>query len=146
MRTIFQPPPDAFKRVAALLVTMSLYPFIIGRRENSKGLFVEVLQGDSLRYFGICSLIDALMPYFAPFQQQNNAMEWVQMDQWPGFAQEETRNELTYLLYCYSKSGILEFKDRELTYQALPLYQAILSTSLTLKCAYSLGNGTVDSA
>jgi hypothetical protein len=130
------PNPDAYKRVAALLVTMSLHPFINGRRENAQGLFIEVLHGDWLRYFGIASLVDSLGAYFNPFEQQNDKGQWVQLDQWPGFAQADIRSELILLLYSYSKSNILEFENRQLAYHPLQVFQAILSVSLTLKAIY----------
>jgi hypothetical protein len=132
----FPPAPDAYKRVATLLVVMSLHPFINGRRKNREGCFVEVLQGEQLRYFGLITLVDSIGTFFDSIEQQNDAGMWVRMNNWPGLPTGGIRDELIHLLYSYSKSDVVIFKDEEFQYDPLRLYQAILSASLIFKSVY----------
>jgi hypothetical protein len=132
----FLPQPDAYKRVAALLVMMCLHPFIIGRKRNADGMFVEVLQGELLRYFGIINAVDSIGALFDPLEQLNDQGQWVQMDKWPGFPSYDARADLIQLLYSYSGSGVLQLKELHVEYNTLLLYQTILSTSLILKQGY----------
>jgi hypothetical protein len=62
----FPAQPDAYKRVAALLLMMSLHPFIIGRKKDGDGQFNEVLHGHLLRFFGIITAVDSIGAFFYP--------------------------------------------------------------------------------
>lgn len=128
-------PPDAFKRVAAMLVMMGVNPFIIGRVQNQNGLYVTVLQGDDLRDFAIRFAIDSLPLLFNPLDQQKSSGEWVEM-KWPGFFSSELRDEFIKLIRSISKSDIIEWRARVITYNQVRLSRAVLSVSLTLKSVY----------
>ena len=133
-------PPDAFKRVAAMLVMMALHPFITGRAsDKEKGLYVRVLQGDDLRPFAIRFVVDSLPIIFSLLDQQVTIGEksiWLRLDKWRGFPNEEIRDELISLLYSISKSDVIMWEGSELRYHQDRLARGILAVSLTLKATY----------
>lgn len=128
---------DAYKRVATLLVTMSLSPFVVGEHsfcDANQQWFTEKLQGDRLRVFGIAFLVDSLSAYFAPFEQQKTATEWVRMNKFPGF-RLETRNELIALLFSFSRSYGIGLTGG---FDTVALAQSTLGISLILKAIYPI--------
>jgi hypothetical protein len=132
----FPTPPDAFKRVAALLVTMALHPFITGRAGNKDGMYVNVLQGDDLRPFAIRFIVDSLPIIFRNLDQKDDKGEWITLNQWPGFGCVELRDEFIKLLLSISRSDVFEWKEGVITYNQPRLARGMLAVSLTLKAVY----------
>jgi hypothetical protein len=134
--------PDAYKRVATLLVTMALHPFIIGRRKDGDGVYTEIIHGQVLRNYGIIMGVDSIGQFLYPFEQWNTAENgWVQLNNWPGFPSEEAKNELANLISTYAHSGLVTFdkaNEKMLLYDQRKLYQAVLSVSLIVKQRYSV--------
>ena len=133
-------PPDAFKRIAALLVMMALHPFIIGRAtDKEKGLYVRVLQGDELRPFAIRFVVDSLPFIFSVLDQQvikDGNPVWFTLNKWQGFPCDEIRDEFIRLLYSISKSDVFMWEGPVIKYHQDRLGRGILAVSLTLKAVY----------
>lgn len=132
-------PPDAFKRIAALLVMMALHPFIIGRAADKKGLYERVLQGDDLRPFAIQFVVDSLPMIFSLLDQsveKNGAIGWVNLNKWRGFPSREIEVEFIKLLYSISKSDVFVWEGTVIRYHQDRLGRGILAVSLTLKAIY----------
>ncbi|MGA2684078.1 MAG: hypothetical protein ABSF51_03400 [Verrucomicrobiota bacterium] len=135
----FPTSPDAFKRVAALLVMMALHPFVIGRAADPKGMYVRVLQGDDLRPFAIRFVVDSLPLIFGLLDQnvtKDGIDTWVTLNKWKGFRSNDLRDEFIKLLYSISKSDVIVWEGPVLKYRQDRLSRGILAVSLTLKAAY----------
>ncbi len=127
--------PDAFKRVATLLVLMCAYPFIIGRVEDSDGVYQKVLHGPDLRVFSVRFAIDSLPVLFYPLDQENENGEWVRID-WKGFVSAEVETEFAAILLDIARSGIAQIVDRRFVYSQDQLARAIVNASVLLKSNY----------
>ncbi|MBI1840616.1 MAG: hypothetical protein HYR88_07150 [Verrucomicrobia bacterium] len=137
--------PNAYKRIAALLVIMARHPcFVVRTRDSQTSLFDRVTHGEEAVFFGIRILLDGIGIIFRCFDQQvrirtTNGEEdkWVRLDKWPGWTTSEYRNELVAVLSSYRKPAVL-VQEPALHYEFdyLEVGGQIVVVSLLLRGAY----------
>lgn len=133
----FPASPNAFKRVAALLVSLSVHPLLVVlQRNGDDGVFSNLVYGDPVKPFAVEFIVDTLPIVFSALDVCLEDGTWVALDKWKGFPTPGFRSEFITKFLWQDNGELFRFDGGRSSYNWPRMEAEVLNLALTLEAVY----------